>query len=128
MLAIACQVGLPAGTAAFRPATASRSPSHGTGTEWNSAVGHGVSRQGRAGSPCRAGAWPRTGRRPGCQPLEGIEELIARIWRGAVRADDAAAYASYIQQAGIEGYQKTPGNRGAEVLRRAEGIEPNSLP
>lgn len=41
MLAIACQVGLPAGTAAFRPATASRSPSHGTGTEWNSAVGHG---------------------------------------------------------------------------------------
>ena len=61
------------------------------------------------------------GRRPGCQSLEGIEELIARVWRGAVRADDAAAYASYIQQTGIEGYQQTPGNRGAWVLRRAEG-------
>ena len=32
--------------------------------------------------------------------------MIARIWRGAVRADDAAAYARYIQETGIEGYQK----------------------
>jgi heme-degrading monooxygenase HmoA len=47
--------------------------------------------------------------------------MIARIWRGAVRADDAAAYASYIQQTGIEDYQKTPGNHGAWVLRKAEG-------
>ena len=47
--------------------------------------------------------------------------MIARIWRGAVRADDAAAYASYIQQTGVEGYQKTPGNHGAWVLRRTEG-------
>jgi len=38
--------------------------------------------------------------------------MIARIWRGAVRADDAAAYASYIQQTGIEAYKATPGNRG----------------
>jgi hypothetical protein len=38
--------------------------------------------------------------------------MIARIWRGAVRVDDAAAYAGYIQEAGIEGYKKTPGNRG----------------
>jgi hypothetical protein len=35
--------------------------------------------------------------------------MIARIWRGAVRADDAAAYASYIQQTGIESYKATPG-------------------
>jgi heme-degrading monooxygenase HmoA len=47
--------------------------------------------------------------------------MIARIWRGAVRADDAAAYASYIQLTGIEGYKKTPGNRGAWALCRAEG-------
>jgi heme-degrading monooxygenase HmoA len=47
--------------------------------------------------------------------------MIARIWRGAVRADDAAAYASYIQQTGIEGYKKTPGNRGAWALCRTEG-------
>jgi heme-degrading monooxygenase HmoA len=47
--------------------------------------------------------------------------MIARIWRGTVRADDAAAYASYVQQTGIDGYRKTPGNRGAWVLWRAEG-------
>lgn len=46
--------------------------------------------------------------------------MIARIWRGAVRADDAAAYALYIQETGIEGYKKTPGNRGAWALCRTE--------
>jgi heme-degrading monooxygenase HmoA len=44
--------------------------------------------------------------------------MIARIWRGAVRADDATAYASYIQQTGIEAYKKTPGNLGAWLLCR----------
>ena len=47
--------------------------------------------------------------------------MIARIWRGAVRADDATAYASYIQQTGIEAYKATPGNRGAWMLRRDVG-------
>ena len=47
--------------------------------------------------------------------------MIARIWRGAVRVDDAAAYARYIQETGIEGYKSTPGNRGAWALWRADG-------
>ena len=47
--------------------------------------------------------------------------MIARIWRGAVRADDAAAYASYIQETGIAAYQETPGNRGAWLLWRVAG-------
>jgi heme-degrading monooxygenase HmoA len=47
--------------------------------------------------------------------------MIARIWRGAVRAADATAYASYIQQTGIEGYKATPGNRGAWMLWRVDG-------
>jgi heme-degrading monooxygenase HmoA len=47
--------------------------------------------------------------------------MIARIWRGAVRAEDAAAYATYVQRTGIEGYQSTPGNRGAWLLWRTEG-------
>jgi heme-degrading monooxygenase HmoA len=47
--------------------------------------------------------------------------MIARIWRGAVRAADATAYASYIQQTGIEGYKATPGNRGAWMLWRLDG-------
>ena len=47
--------------------------------------------------------------------------MIARIWRGAVRAEDAAAYARYVRETGLEGYEGTPGNRGAWVLWRTEG-------
>jgi heme-degrading monooxygenase HmoA len=47
--------------------------------------------------------------------------MIARIWRGAVQAKDAHAYAAYVQRTGIEGYQRTPGNRGAWLLWRIEG-------
>jgi heme-degrading monooxygenase HmoA len=47
--------------------------------------------------------------------------MIARIWRGEVRAQDAQAYAAYVQRTGIEGYQSTPGNRGAWLLWRTEG-------
>jgi heme-degrading monooxygenase HmoA len=48
-------------------------------------------------------------------------EMIARIWRGAVRAEDAAAYAAYVQRTGIEGYRGTPGNLGAWLLWRIDG-------
>jgi heme-degrading monooxygenase HmoA len=47
--------------------------------------------------------------------------MIARIWRGAVRAEDAAAYVAYVQETGIAGYRRTPGNRGAWALSRVEG-------
>jgi heme-degrading monooxygenase HmoA len=47
--------------------------------------------------------------------------MIARIWRGAVRAGDAGAYARYIHETGVEGYRKTPGNLGAWALWRTEG-------
>ena len=47
--------------------------------------------------------------------------MIARIWRGAVRAEDAAAYASYIDETGIKGYKQTPGNLGAWLLQRVDG-------
>jgi heme-degrading monooxygenase HmoA len=46
--------------------------------------------------------------------------MIARIWRGAVQAEDARAYAAYVQRTGIGGYQRTPGNRGAWLLWRVE--------
>lgn len=47
--------------------------------------------------------------------------MIARIWRGAVRAQDAPAYAEYVQRTGIEGYRRAPGNRGAWLLCQAGG-------
>jgi heme-degrading monooxygenase HmoA len=47
--------------------------------------------------------------------------MIARTWRGAVRADDAEAYAEYICMTGIAAYAATPGNRGAYLLYRIDG-------
>jgi heme-degrading monooxygenase HmoA len=53
-----------------------------------------------------------------CEEEDG---MIARIWRGVVRAEDASAYADYVRRTGIEGYKNTPGNRGAWTLSRTEG-------
>ena len=47
--------------------------------------------------------------------------MIARIWSGAVRLDDADVYADYIRQTGFAEYAQTPGNRGAWMLRRDQG-------
>lgn len=47
--------------------------------------------------------------------------MIARIWRGAVRAQDADDYVAYIEATGMSEYQGTPGNRGAWMLRRDLG-------
>jgi heme-degrading monooxygenase HmoA len=47
--------------------------------------------------------------------------MIARTWRGAVRSEDGDAYADYMQDTGVAGYVKTPGNRGAWMLRRELG-------
>ena len=44
--------------------------------------------------------------------------MIARIWRGAVAQADGDAYAEYMDGTGMAGYAKTPGNRGAWMLRR----------
>jgi heme-degrading monooxygenase HmoA len=46
--------------------------------------------------------------------------MIARTWRGAVRASDAEAYADYIDRTGLAAYATTPGNRGAWLLYRVE--------
>jgi heme-degrading monooxygenase HmoA len=47
--------------------------------------------------------------------------MIARTWRGAVRAADADAYAAYIRETGLAEYAATPGNRGAYLVYRVEG-------
>ena len=44
--------------------------------------------------------------------------MIARIWRGWVRAEDRNAYVSYIEHTGIAHYRRTPGNLGAWMLTR----------
>jgi heme-degrading monooxygenase HmoA len=47
--------------------------------------------------------------------------VIARIWKGAVRSEDGAAYAAYMRETGVREYARTPGNRGAWMLRRDDG-------
>ena len=47
--------------------------------------------------------------------------MVARIWRGAVRADDADEYVAYVRDTGVEQYRSTPGNHGAWILRRSIG-------
>lgn len=45
--------------------------------------------------------------------------MIARIWTGAVRAGDAAAYLDLMQQVAIPDYRSIAGNEGAWCLHRA---------
>jgi heme-degrading monooxygenase HmoA len=47
--------------------------------------------------------------------------MIARIWKGATRADDADAYVEYLNETGVKEYTATEGNRGVHMLRRLEG-------
>ena len=44
--------------------------------------------------------------------------MIARIWRGATRTEDADAYLDYVNETGFTQYRATPGNRGVLALRR----------
>ena len=47
--------------------------------------------------------------------------MIARMWRGVVRRQDADEYAEYIKKTGMAEYRSTPGNQGAWMLRRDDG-------
>lgn len=47
--------------------------------------------------------------------------MIARVWRGATRAEDAEAYAAYLEESGMQTVRALPGNRGTLVLHRTEG-------
>lgn len=47
--------------------------------------------------------------------------MIARTWHGVVPAEKADAYHEYLLETGVPDYQRTPGNQGVYVFRRAEG-------
>jgi heme-degrading monooxygenase HmoA len=44
--------------------------------------------------------------------------VIARIWTGATRTEDAEAYEAYMHAEAMPGYRDTPGNRAVFMLRR----------
>ncbi len=47
--------------------------------------------------------------------------MIARVWHGRVRRNDAEAYHDYLLETGLADYAGTEGNRGVQLLRRDEG-------
>lgn len=47
--------------------------------------------------------------------------MIARVWRGATRAEDAEAYTEYLEESGMRAARELPGNRGTLVLHRRDG-------
>ena len=48
--------------------------------------------------------------------------MIARIWRGWVGTDRAAAYVDDIVGTGIAEYRQTPGNLGAQMLTSVDHL------
>ena len=47
--------------------------------------------------------------------------MIARVWRGETRAEDAERYLAYLEETGVKECRATPGNKGVLVLRRVDG-------
>ena len=47
--------------------------------------------------------------------------MIARAWHGRVRRADRDRYLDFLHRIGLKDYERTPGNRGIQVLRRDEG-------
>jgi len=47
--------------------------------------------------------------------------MIARVWRGEIRANQVDEYIAYIEATGGGEYKRTPGNRGAWKMFRIDG-------
>ena len=53
--------------------------------------------------------------------------MIARIWRGRTRKEDADEYSDYINQTGVPGQRGVEGNLASMILRREKGDEAEFL-
>ncbi|MET0693776.1 MAG: hypothetical protein ABWX96_16800 [Propionibacteriaceae bacterium] len=47
--------------------------------------------------------------------------MIARMWRGWVRTEQAAEYVEIVERTGMTEYRDTAGNQGAQILTRELG-------
>ena len=47
--------------------------------------------------------------------------MVARVWRGWTRAQDAERYVDYMNQTGVPGLAGTDGNRGVYIFSRIDG-------
>ena len=48
--------------------------------------------------------------------------MIARTWSGRTRREDAETYLEVVRETGLSDIAKTPGNLGAWLFRREDGI------
>ena len=53
--------------------------------------------------------------------------VIARLWHGRTRPEDAERYAEYLEQTGVPEYRATRGNLGVKILRRVTASEAEFL-
>jgi heme-degrading monooxygenase HmoA len=80
-----------------------------------------------AASAERSPAWfkrfivPAGSEVPSANLTLGGVHMIARIWRGVVKACDKDIYLDYLNETGLPEYRTTKGNRGVWVLRRVQG-------
>jgi hypothetical protein len=51
--------------------------------------------------------------------------MIARRWRGRVRAADLDAYLTYLEASGVPALRGTPGNQGVLLFRHIDGSANN---
>ena len=49
--------------------------------------------------------------------------MVARVWRGRVRAADLPAYRAYVMGTGLRDYKATAGNCGAYIFTQTLGDE-----
>lgn len=47
--------------------------------------------------------------------------MIARIWHGRTKTNDAAVYREYVIETGMKGYRSTPGNMAAQIWQQQDG-------
>jgi heme-degrading monooxygenase HmoA len=47
--------------------------------------------------------------------------MIARMWHGMTRADDAAEYLAFLERRAVPDYRSVPGNLGVQILHRIDG-------
>ncbi|MGD2153717.1 MAG: antibiotic biosynthesis monooxygenase [Gemmatimonadales bacterium] len=49
--------------------------------------------------------------------------MIARVWRGRTRIEQADEYTEYMRKTGVATQRRTPGNRGSMIWRRDDDDE-----
>ncbi|MCA9903935.1 MAG: antibiotic biosynthesis monooxygenase [Anaerolineae bacterium] len=53
--------------------------------------------------------------------------MIARLWHGVTRSEDADEYYDYLKRTGLSDYRAIKGNMGVQVLRKIDGDQAHFL-